>query len=228
MKLAYESSNTDVVQSADLSVEVICKTAKAAVAVHRKPTVEEIDLTKYDPLINKLITEKLHSFDSSDMCVDRDDLFQMGRIHVWEAIKLYDPNRGAKLDTFIYLYLDSRFGNFRNKVTRKNERGTVNLTQIDGWSIAGGSAAQDDVSGFTFVGDLVRDLSTEQSVMERIDTQVVLSRLTGLKQKLFIEYYINGLTVLEIFKKHPEIKYHKIRRELRVVQSIYETLCSHN
>jgi hypothetical protein len=183
----------------------------------------------FDPLIHMLITRKLHGYDSSDVCEERDDIVQQCRDHILKAhrFRKFDPNRGAKFESYIYMLIDSRLGNYRNKVVRKNRAGTVNLTEINGWSIAGAGvqAGDDSMTRYPGMSGVVGDLSSvEDSIIERIDAQNLLGRLTGLKKILYYEYYVEGLSVLEIHERHPEIKYHKIRRELKLVMRFHDTL----
>jgi DNA-directed RNA polymerase specialized sigma24 family protein len=185
-------------------------------------------VVKFDPLIHKLINRKLHGFESSDVCEERDDIVQQCRMHILMAYRerKFDPSRGSKFESYIYMLLDSRLGNYRNKVTRKNENGTVSLSEIDGWQIVSGNGTSaDNLDPYNGMADAVSSLSpVESSIVERLDAQNLLNRLTGLKKILYKEYYIEGLSVLEIHQRHPEIKYHKIRRELRLVIQFHNTL----
>lgn len=196
----------------------------------REEYIRSYDLKKFDPLIIKIIREKRLSIAaSSDMCLDNDDLMSMGREFLWHALHKYDPTRGMKEDSFIHMFLLSKFGNIKNKALRKNEAGTISFSEAMSSAIMDSSkhnGESDVISSFHHLDNTVRELSNaEQAACERIDVQMVMDQLKGFKKTLFIEYYVQGYTILEIAHRYPDIPYHKIRRELRNLQKIYNTLC---
>lgn len=189
------------------------------------------DFTQHDKLINKLINEKLTNFNSSDVCMDREDIVNICRQHIVKALRDYDPSRGQKLTSYIYMVLDSRIGNMRARFQKKNQNRTQNLTTLNAWSVTGGKDAVDD-EGATRSGafkETVREfMKVEDCLLESMDVVEIYESLPQQRQILFKEFFVEGYTVLEIFQRHPDLGYHKIRSELKALEKIFKTLCEGN
>lgn len=188
------------------------------------------DYTQHDQLINKLINQKLKNFNSSDVCMEREDIINICRSHIIKALEDYDPSRGQKLTSYIYMVIDSRLGNMRGRIQKKNLAGTVSLSDVNCWGITGGS---DDTevgfSRYNAVKSTVQELArVEDCAVETLDVEAIYNQMSDLRKLLFREFFMEGYTVLELFQRHPEIGYHKIRNELKSLQKIFSTLCEGN
>ena len=187
------------------------------------------DIRSHDRLIYKLINSKLRNFNSSDICLERDDLLQMGRMIVLRALDDYDPTRGQSLSSYIHMVLDSRFGNLRSRFMRKNAKGTVSMTEVLDWSVEGSAdrdTPEEHTDKISMAGQGYINTSTnEASICERMDAQRVYEKLDEVKKLLFKEFYIEGFSILEIRDRNPHLKYHRIARELSNIEKICKTLC---
>lgn len=188
------------------------------------------DYTQHDQLINKFINRKLVNYNSSDVCLEREDIVNMCRAHLMKALEDYDPTRGQKLTSYIYMVLDSRLGNLRARIQKKNLSRTSNMTAMNCWSATGGGG--DDDTGAINTGIMKETFKefvrVEDCLLESIDVMNVFQKLPPQRQLLFREFFLEGWTVLEIHQRHPDIGYHKIRNELKSLEKIYTTLCEGN
>ena len=185
------------------------------------------DFTQHDQLINKLINQKLRNFNSSDVCMEREDIINICRSHIIKALEDYDPSRGQKLTSYIYMVLDSRLGNMRGRHQKKNLNGTISLSEVNCWGITGGADdAKDQPSRYSAVKSTVEELKkVEDCAVEMMDVEAVYNQMSDSRKLLFREFFVEGYTVLELFQRHPDIGYHKIRSELKALQKIFTTLC---
>lgn len=78
-------------------------------------------INQYEKMIYKII----HSFTLSqgDYCVSIDELFQEGRIGMYEACKTYNKQTNCKFSTFAYIVIKRKIGKalYRNLSIYKNE-----------------------------------------------------------------------------------------------------------
>lgn len=193
------------------------------------PVFNQELVEKFTPMINKMIATRVHNFNSSDVCYEKEDVFQECLIHLHTATKDFSPDRGMKFSSYVYLLLESRMSNFRNKIARRNRNGTVSMSSMgNGWGIVGGSEeiSQYEKSSFSKkYKELVGELNDSNDKLNQIlEMHRVFDKLDGIKKLLFQEYYILGRSVKEIQQVYPQIKYHTIRRQMKFVENIVKTL----
>lgn len=188
-------------------------------------------LKELHPTIDWIIRTSIFNYNSSDMCHDYDDVYQLALDALWNSYKIYDPNRGKmKFRTFAIDHIKSRLGNFRNKVVRKNKQKTSCMSQLNnGHSLNGEGDDNErtaDGTGFcSLYEDYVEALKGGEEAMNQIlDAKRVLERLTGNRKKIFVEYYIKGKRINEIVDENPDMKYQQVRRHKEYVDNIYKTL----
>jgi len=184
-------------------------------------------IKEYDKTINLLI-KTVYNYDSSDVCYNKEDVYQDCLMSLFNAVKIYKPNKEMKFRTFVIMHLKSRIGNFRNKVVRKNLNGTIQMSELHGgWGITGREESCDDSDSqlSTRYNDFVGELIDGQDALnEIIDAKTILNKLTGHKKTLFSEYYIEGKKINEICKDNPDLKYYQIQRYNKQLEQIYKTL----
>lgn len=181
-------------------------------------------IDQYKPMICKIIKEKVHSYNTSDICYDWEDVFQECLIHLNEAVTKFDDSRGMKFSNFVYLLLVSRVGNFRNKIKVKNFK-TTNFSDINGgWRTLGMDDGNESYSAPSrHLRDAVVIDTTEVNNM-MLDTQMVCEKLTEARLQIYQEYYIKGYSVQEICDNNPDLKYYQVRRILKYLEAIHQTL----
>jgi hypothetical protein len=71
---------------------------------------------RYERLIHKLINKVLGASVFSDPSFEREDAVQLGRQYVWEALRDFNPTCGSKEMSFVYLKLQTKFLNLKDKM----------------------------------------------------------------------------------------------------------------
>ena len=168
-------------------------------------------VVKYDRLIHKLANGQLFNYESSDVCMDRDDILQMGRIYVLQAIREYDPARGASLTTFVYLKLTTKFMNLARYIKLRNNRGTRNLSSLE-WESSSGEIEPFEIS----------EPDDEDETLTCLDAiHAYESQLTDFDKIIFKEYFVECFTVEEIIGHHPRISMGKILDTINTLRSMF-------
>jgi RNA polymerase sigma factor for flagellar operon FliA len=91
-----------------------------------QPTVED-----FEPLIRQLVRQRLTKLPAN---IEKDDLLQVARIAVWRSIKLYDPEKGAKIETYLSAQIRGAMSEMLRSLDplTRNERGDVNqLSEVE-------------------------------------------------------------------------------------------------
>ena len=188
-------------------------------------------VNKFTPLINKMISTKVHNYNSSDVCFEREDVFQECLIHLYIATKKYDSKRGMKFSSYVHLVMESRLANFRSKVERKNKKGTINVSALS-WHSRNGSedlGFQLNEAELTLLTKNYHGLKSklEESndhLNQILEIQRIYDKLEGIQKILFYERYFQGRSIKEIHQVYPHFKYHTIRRQLKFLKTIINTL----
>jgi RNA polymerase sigma factor (sigma-70 family) len=106
----------------------------------QKATNEQIK--SLEPMVHKFVNGMYKKMAISDHSLERDDLVQTAWMYVVEAINQYDETRGAKLSTFVFLKLMTKFSNITRKLVTHSKKNTVPQSHtgvgvaIDGFSDA--------------------------------------------------------------------------------------------
>ena len=193
------------------------------------PTDFTLLVKKMTPTINYLISQELKgiNFNSSNVCYELEDVFQDCLIHLDTARKKYDPSRGMKFNTFAIMLLKSRLGNFRGKVLRSLKNPVYSMSEINnGFAIVGLEDNSGEINSNmpSVYKKCVEDLRrSEEALNEIIDAKRIQEKLTNERRIVFSEYYILGKTFKEI-NEDTDIKYHVIRRNMKYLEPIYNTL----
>lgn len=161
-------------------------------------------VVQYDRMIHRFTNKMVCNYESSDVCLDRDDILQIGRMYVLEAIRQYDPNRGAKLTTFVFLKLFTKFANMGRNFKGRNKRGTMSMSMLERDTL------EEDSGPMEFGG-----VGSEDSFLNYLDTATSIEReLTQFERVIFDQFFIEGFTSEEIFTRHPGVS------EGRILQAI--------
>lgn len=188
-------------------------------------------IDQFKPMICKVIKEEVHSYNTSDICYEWEDVYQECLMHLNEAVQKYDESRGMKFSTFVNLVLKSRVGNFRNKIKVKNFK-TTNFTDINGgWCVMGMDDGNSSDAGGGFQSKSLRkavhiDPTSVSDML--LDAKMVCDKLTESRLEIYQEYYIKGNSVQEICDNHKDLKYYQIRRILKYLDPIHNTLVEGN
>lgn len=200
-------------------------------ALSAVPVYDEKLVKQFEPTIKFLIKQQVNNYNSSDICYETEDVYQDCLIHLWNATKIFKPNKGMKFKTFAIFHIKSRLGNFRNKVVNKNKRQTVSMSSLSsGWSVAGTEVNnQDSMSKSATINKqysgFVNDLSRGNDALnEIIDAKKVFEKLTGNRKIIFSEYYIKGKKINQICEENEGFKYHAVSRNINYLDQIYKTL----
>jgi RNA polymerase sigma factor (sigma-70 family) len=185
-------------------------------------------VNKWMPLIHKEIKRQVFGYNSSDVCYEWDDLKQECLENIWKAIPKYNPELGMKFDNFIIMVVQTRLGNFRNKISKNNFK-TRNFTDISGgWAITGSEVSDEDSSSFskTMNGHVEYD---QQDLMNNLlDAKKIFEQLKDDRKKIYADYFILGKSVKEICEENPHLKYYQITRILKYLKKIHSTLVEGN
>lgn len=173
------------------------------------------------------------NYSSSNMCFDKEDVLQEIIEDTLPYLKKYDPTKlgkngkPSKFSTYITMVVRSRLGNFRGKVQRRMQNQTYSMTELNaGWGITGSESSGEENNTHVshFYDSYVKDLKRSNDAMNEIlDAKKILEKLTNERQIIFAEYYIKGKTFKEIHEV-TGIKYHVIRRNMKYLEPIYNTL----
>jgi DNA-directed RNA polymerase specialized sigma subunit len=148
--------------------------------------------------------------------MDRDDLVQTAWMYVVEAINQYDDSRGAKLSTFVFLKLLTKFSNIARKMK------TYSKASLVSFDLLGGAADgfQEDESSFG-VPDQLMDFIWEES--NDLDLQLDVSRfvdgLTDKEKRICVRYFIEGQTQAELKKRRPNSSMAGIKQSIKQIHS---------
>jgi len=202
----------------DFSVQV--KRAELELSEEQRTLLESFDRAIY-----KMIRERVFFYDSADVSLTSDDLFQLGRMYVMQAIAQYKPTRGAKLSTFVMLVLWTKFANLGRKFKNHNKRGTAFIGAIDesGALCDGAFRADDGASPFNpFRGVVDSLMDAEDQMIERIDRNLCLDSMSQRQQTLFIDHFVHGYSIKEILDRHAWAREKEIRETLRELKEEME------
>ena len=194
------------------------------------PAFNQELIEEFRPLINKFISTRVHGYESPNVCYEKEDIFQECLIHLHRATQDWIPSRGMKFSSYVYMLLESRMANFRMKVTRRNQLDVINFgDRANGESIMGTEerySKHDGRSGFPKQFESLSDQLYESNdhLNQILEIQRVFDKLKGDKKMLFVEHFILGKSLKEIAKCHPELKYHTIRRQIKFLQRVVNTL----
>jgi len=111
-------------------------------------------------------------------CNEFEDLYQIARIAIVEAIRTFDSNRGTKLSTYVFIMILSKLKNYNTYNLRSNTFNQVN---------------EDDCVNFT-APDFVN------SVNLKIDLENFLNTLTENQKMIIKMRYVYGYSLQEISK----------------------------
>ena len=146
---------------------------------------------EYKKMVYMFVNEMISKGRIKDISIDRDDLVQTGMMYVWEAIQQYNPNRGAKESTFVYLKLLTKFINLTNKSSNKN-RITNNFSEFGNiGSFVESSSFDSDVSCGSVSEDFVSSLDLDPS--EEIDLGLFVESLEG-SERYVVNKRLDGCT----------------------------------
>lgn len=161
-------------------------------------------ITKFDPLIYKLTNEILCNYESSDVCMDREDILQIGRMHVLNAIRSFDDSKGAKISTWIYRVLFTKFLNLGRDFKIKNKRKTLNMTTLERFT-------EDDETQKIDFGSA----GGEDSILNFIDTTDAFNfELTDFEKFIFTEHIVNGHSVECIADSNKKLSVGRIQQSV--------------
>lgn len=76
-------------------------------------------IKQFTPMINKIINDIIKNDWHPDNYYTKEDIFQECLEHLWKATLKFDPDRGMKFSSYVYLVMQSRVGSLRNKLNRK-------------------------------------------------------------------------------------------------------------
>ena len=172
--------------------------------------------------------QNFSGYNTSDMYYDYDDLFQVGLMALYEATQTYDPKRGAKFGTHLHQLLFCRMGSVGNKFKEKNFL-TSNMSSIPGgWGLAGTEIADEHDTTFSKSMSGAVNFNTADINNQILDAKIVYDRLQGDRKRIYADFYIKGKTVKEICAENKHLKYYQVRRVLKYLEQIHNTLVEGN
>lgn len=151
-------------------------------------------LKAFDPYIKKLMRIMVFHYWSSDVCMDEADLFQEARILVWNAYREYDSSRGAKVETFVFLKLFTKFINYGEKFKGRNKVGTKNFSSIANKGNRAEEYSYEDAVNFTIGGTT----NPEDAYIDAIDRKNAIEAMPRAKRSVYVGRFVKGMTMREI------------------------------
>ena len=165
-------------------------------------------VTEYNPILCKM-AKSVYRTASADSCLNWEDIRSQLLVHLWEATQKYDQSRGAKFNTFLYMYLDCRIKNIRRGISRANAKGTAFMEELP-----------ESMQKAAEVG-----VYSNQSVIEmELDIQTVRKELTGIENRVFSGVVVEGIK-LKDFASSEKISYSRAYRHLSNVRSEITKIC---
>ena len=117
------------------------------------------------------------------------------------------------------------------KVISRNKKGTINVSALS-WHSRNGSedlGFQLNEAELTLLTNNYHGLKSklEESndhLNQILEIQRIYDKLEGIQKILFYERYFQGRSIKEIHQVYPHFKYHTIRRQLKFLKTIINTL----
>lgn len=163
----------------------------------KKKLAQSRRVKEYEKMVLSFVNDMMAKKRIHDISIDREDLIQVGMMYVWEAINQYDPSRGAKESTFVYLKLLTKFINLTKKSSNKN-RITKNFSEF---SNMGSICDSSEYEGDLFSGRISKDFiqSLEVDMFEHIDLSLFMEKMGG-PERYVLQKRLEGCNLFKEIK----------------------------
>lgn len=158
-----------------------------------------IKLKQYEPMVHKFVNELMRKIRITDGSVEREDLVQTAWLYVAEAVNQYNPHRGCKLSTFIFLKLMTKFSNITRGLVAYTRKGIVQMPEhlmgLCDQSV-GDDGSYDDEG-------IVERACTQHKQMEAgTDLMAFIDALDHQEQRVVRRHFMYGEQPWEIAKRY--------------------------
>lgn len=158
----------------------------------------EILYTKNEPLVIAFMTKYFPTYVADEDCL------QTVRLGLWKACRCFDPDRGMKLSTLAYVVMRNTLLKYLDKMRRPKKNGVLIVSMEERLEKSAEYGDNDDFAD-------ERDFTDE--IAEKIDVEVMLSKLTKAERITIIGTILDGKSYAQIAEEIHESKT-EVRRHL--------------